>query len=76
LTGRGEGLGVVVAEESAPPAQHLFKEFPSLQVITQHGQVGGELAGRGQGAGVVVAEDSAAPGQRVFVERAGPLVLT
>ena len=35
LAGRGEGVGVVLAEDAAPPAQHLFLQFPGLRVVTQ-----------------------------------------
>ena len=76
MAGRGEGVGVVVAEDPALPVQHVFVEFAGLLVVTQREQVGGELAGRGEGVGVVLAEDPAAAGEGVLVERAGLLVLT
>ena len=76
MAGRGEGVGVVVAEDAALTAQRLLLQFPGLRVVTQRRQVVGELAGGGEGVGVVLAEDAAAPGQGVLVQRAGPLVFT
>ena len=67
---------MIVAEDPAPPVQHLFLQFPGLRIVAQREQVEGELAGRGERVGVVLAEDPAAAGQRVLVERAGPPVLT
>jgi hypothetical protein len=45
------GVGVIVAQELAPPVQHLIPEFPGVRVLTQLTQVRDELGGRDEGVG-------------------------
>jgi hypothetical protein len=65
---------VVVAEDPAPPLQHVVLEAQGLRVLAEVEQVAGELAGGGEGVRMLLAEHPAAPDQRGFVECAGPPV--
>ena len=67
---------MVLAQDPAAAGQGVLVEGAGLLVVTQCGQVGGEVVGRGEGVGVVLAQDPASAGQSVLVEGAGLLVVT
>ena len=66
---------MIVAEYPAVAGEGVLGEGAGLLVLTQRGQLAGEVVGRAEGGGVVVAEDPAAAGEGVLVEGAGLLVL-
>ena len=76
MAGRGEGVGVVLAEDSAAAGEGVVLELPGLLIVTQRPQEQAEVAGRGEGVGVVVAEDSAPPAQHLFLQFPGLRVVT
>ena len=65
--GRGQGVGVVLAQHAAAARQGVFAQLPGRLVLPGRAQADGQVAGGGQGVGVVLAEVAAAAGQRVFV---------
>ena len=60
--GRGEGVGVVVAEDAAAAGEGVLVEVAGLSILAQPVQAEGEgeRAGRQQDVGVVVAQNPAA----------------
>ena len=75
VVGRGEGVGVVVAQHPAAPGQGVLVECAGLLILAQRAQIGGEVVGRGEGVGMIVAQHPAEAGEGVVLELAGPLVL-
>ena len=74
VAGRGQGLGVVVAEDTAAPGEGVGVQVPGRLGFSELAQVRSEVAGRDQGPRVVVAVGSAAPGQRIGIQFPGRLV--
>ena len=67
---------MVVAQHPASAGQGVLVQVPGPLIVTQDGQIGGEVAGRDQRVGVVVAQHPPPTGQGVLDEVPGPLVAT
>jgi hypothetical protein len=56
IGGRAESVGVVVAQDPAPPDQGVLVQFPRPLFLTQLAQVDSEVVGGGEGCGVVLSQ--------------------
>jgi hypothetical protein len=74
--GRGQGVGVVFAQDPTPAGEGVLVQGAGLLVLTQRPQVAGEVGGRGQGTGVVLAQDPTLAGEGVLGQGVGLLVVT
>ena len=73
VVGRGEGVGVVFAQDPAAAGEGVLGEGAGLLVFTQRGQPDGEVVGRAEGVGVGVAELGLVEGVGPTGEREGEL---
>jgi hypothetical protein len=71
---RGEGIGMVIAQDSTEAGEGVVLESECLLVLTQRSQGESEETGGPQGERVIVALRAAAAGQGVGLESVGPLV--